>query len=123
VRIVDERMLIFNQEGSSKAVLSYDLRECEIKGKVVEEAPSRAPVHPRLSHSNLRRSSQSHNKSLSFDNVYDKANSSKEYHNMELIKQLNYVVDIEHPYLQNCSLKCNDLIDSMEFYNEIITLI
>ena len=117
IKIINDKLLIFNNNTSSKAFSSYDVKECEIIGKVVEEVDV-SNNQKRLSHCNL--TGPLHGTSISSDNILNANN--KYYENIDLVKQLNYIVEIDHPYLQKCLIKSKNLIDSMDFYNQILNI-
>jgi len=121
IKVINDRLLIFTQKNSSKAILSYDLRESEVKGKLVEENETarrnktRSSTIVRNPGKAYTLSSIKRSKSLSLINISDSSLNEK----IDLIRQLNYVVEINHPYLQKCFLKSKSLIKSMDFYNHI----
>jgi len=126
IKVINDKILVFSQKESNKAMLSYDIKECEIKGKMVEEENEREDYGRRskVSSSYLPRpfghKAPAKRKSLSCTNVNEKIRSK--YENIDLIRQLNYVIEIDHPYLQKCFIKSKNLIDSMDFYNHILSI-
>lgn len=121
MKIVNEKLLIFNQSNALKASLCYDIKECRIKGKYEEEEEANIRDNiQRHSHKNLR--GGIFVKSLSFDSIFDES-IKKEYENIGLIRQINYVIEIDDPYLCRCYIKSKNLIDSMEFYNQVVSLL
>ena len=54
---------------------------------------------------------------MSTDNIF--CENKKDHINNDLIKQLNYVIEIDHPYLEKCLIKSKNLIESMDFFNQI----
>jgi serine/threonine protein kinase len=114
-KYVNQKVLFFNQKNSVKAFQSYDVSECQIKGKYIEETDERQCLN---SDGNKQSSKQDETlkRSLSLNNL---SGDLKGFRESEVTKQLNYIIEIEHPYLENCFLKCFNLIDSLDFYNEI----
>jgi hypothetical protein len=104
-----------------KASMSYDLKECDLKGKVVEENERKMVLlynhKSSLEISFLERKRTSlERRSLSLNSI---SLGKKKYESNELVRNLNYVIEIEHPYMQKCYLKSVNLIESMEIYNLI----
>ena len=112
IQIFDDKLLIFNQDNTAKANMCYDLKECDIIGKFVDEKNSKKK--------NKKSSSvSSFNELNNYNNFHIKPLSGEKN---ELLDQLNFVIDIDHPYLQKCYIKCDNLLESLEFYNEIIKI-
>ena len=69
---------------------------------------------------NINNKTSLKSKSLSAINIHEKM--KKNYEDIELIRQLNYVIEIDNPYLQKCFIKSRNLIDSIDFYNHILNI-
>ena len=120
IKIVNEKLLVFNQSNAVKASLCYDIKECNIKGKYVKEEELTPCVNfQRYSHRNYN---SIHVKRHSFDCIYDHS-IKKDNEDIGLIRKRNYVIEIDDPYLRKCYIKSNNLIDSIEFYNQIISFL
>jgi hypothetical protein len=102
IKIVKDRLLIFSKKSQNKAILSYNLKECEISGQLLEDKNGKKTKFK---------------KSLSVGNINEISMTCKERHH--LIEQFNYKIEIDHPYLQKCSIKCNQLLESLDLYNEL----
>jgi len=110
----NQKILFFNQKSSFKAFLSYDINECQVKGKYIEEQEER---YSHTFDSKLRKGKNDGLKrALSLSDLNINRNM---FSDNVVTKQLNYIIEIDHPYLEKCSIKCNNLIDSLDFYNEI----
>jgi len=102
-----------------KASMSYDLKECDLKGKVVEEN-ERKMIRINNYKSSFeikfleKKRTALKKRSLSLNSINV---GKKKYESNELVRQLNYVIELEHPYMQKCYLKSVNLIESMEIYN------
>lgn len=116
-------MLIFNSKDSVKATMSYDLKECDLKGKVVEENERKvARINYKSSFEIKfleRKRTSLKKRSLSLNNLNS---GKKKYESNELVRQLNYIIEIEHPYMQRCFMKSVNLIESMEIYNLFLNI-
>lgn len=125
VKIINDRVLFFQSKDSSKASMSYDLKECEVSGRFIEESERVFWKKNHFSSTfelcgfNQKPQGFQKKRSLSLNHKIDKKET---FDRSELINQLNYMVEIEHPYMQKCYLKCKHLIDSMEFYSKIANI-
>ena len=124
VKIVNDRILIFNEQFSSKAFLSYDIKESDIKGKVIEDNERISSIKKKFNSSytfyNRNSTTLPIRKSLSLNNLF--ANGKRKQIKNDLIRNLNYVIEIDHAYMQRCFIKSKNIIDSIELYNQIMNL-
>jgi len=79
----------------------YDLKECNIKKRMVEEWSN----YPK----GKRSTSINHFSNKNSNNTNDS----------HLDKHVNYIIEIEHDYLNKFELKCENLLESIEFIEEI----
>ncbi len=112
-------MLFFNNSDAHKAMICYDMNECHIKGRYVEEQESKKMNY--LNEMSRKSLKGKKSKSLSSNRISDKSNSDCE--NNESIRQINYVIEIDDPYLHKCYIKSNNLFDSMDFYNQVLNVL
>ena len=111
-------MLIFETKNSPKAFLCYDIKDSEINGRYVEEIKESAP------RKSCKRIIRDIKKSKKIRTVRSKSlnqlqgeKSSVESKNT--YNKLNYIIEISNAFIQNCFLKSKNLIESIEFYNEL----
>ena len=99
--------MIFSNNDTSKATMCYNLLECEISGVFVDY------VHKKVKF----------NKSVSKNNFNEVTYEYKtKFNKNKLLDELNFEIHVDHPYLNNCYLKCDSLIDSLELYNNFMNL-
>jgi hypothetical protein len=123
VKVINDRLLFFSTKDSCKATMSYELKECEISGKVIEESEirfkSKFTFHSTAELKVLANRAIGKERSLSANRTADR---KKSYDRSDIARQLNYMIELEHPYMQKCYIKSKYLIDSMEFYNHITNI-
>jgi hypothetical protein len=95
------------------------MKECQIKGRYVEEEESKSINY--LNDMSKKRLKGKKSKSVSSNTILDKSKCNCD--NNESIRQINYVIEIDDPYLHKCYIKSNNLFDSMDFYNQVLNVL
>lgn len=86
----------------------YSLKECEINGIFVDDKNfKKGKIKKNLSISNFNEVSST------FKLFSDKN---------KLLDQLNFQIEIDHQFLKKCCFKSENLLDSLELYNDILKL-
>ena len=98
--------MIYYKKLTDKANIVYDLKDCEVRGNYVEE--SQVVIQGKKKNSSSFGSSFNPKKSLSYS-------CDAKDNNIHL----NYLIEIDHPYLQKCILKNEYIFETIEFYNKL----
>lgn len=124
IKIFNDKLLIYLKKNAEKANLIYDLRECEIRGNYIEESKfdkrNTIMKHNSNSFVNILKKS-----SVNLQDIYQRKRSSSNYQRQEPEKmsQLNYLIEIDHPYLQKCVLKNDYIFEALDFYKQLKQII
>lgn len=107
----------------------YDLKECDIKVKCAQEIDRVSySRHSTNSYSNLHKlhnhNKESSSKMLKFlenkrSSSVDRSDLSSERKN----SHLNYFIEIDHPYLQKCIIKSDNIFDALDFSKQLRLII
>jgi len=90
--------LLFSERSSSKAVYCYKLKECEISGLFLDKS-----------------NKGKYQKSLSQSCV----DVTDTQHKKQMFDQLNFIIEIDNPYLSKCLIQCESFLKSLDLYREL----
>ncbi len=90
--------MLFSERSSSKAVYCYKLKECEISGLFLEKS-----------------NKGKYQKSLSQSCV----DVTDTQHKKQMFDQLNFIIEIDNPYLSKSQIQCDSFLKSLDLYREL----
>ena len=102
----------------------YDLNECDIKVTCAHDIEkSNIFKHTTNSSSNLHDIKNTVKKSLKIKKQRCSSVDRKDFSSNKLESHLNYFIEIDHPYLQKCVLKSDNIFDAIDFSKQIKSIV
>jgi hypothetical protein len=129
IKILNNKLLIFNSENSNKANIIYDLTECEIRANSLEITNLNINTGIKNELTTGKKNSNSTKNLITVKNDKNgkKVNSSSTNKilkfNSDVENYKNYEIEIDHPYLQKCLIKSESIFETLEFYSQIKNLV
>lgn len=121
-------MLIYFKENANKAHIIYDITECEVNAKFLQDHSFEYNNQFKLTQSFKIRSNKLeipenlvNRTRLSSTNLTMKTSSTTDEDHDFIFKpaHLNYLIEINHPYQQKCVIKGNYVFEAMDLFHNL----